>query len=554
MKSFKVTSVLVISLLFFVSVAAAQETVSISLGTNRQILRISLNPFQPIDRNQQILLKNIGNYSLFEIQNPDDPALMRGVLQNNFAGLPVCDLDCARIQLTLRAPLDYGKTFTLKIAGLTLDGKPVRPIRFEIKGEAAIVSSLEGSRGQIRVQAGVPVEESNPNLIVKETLLKVSDTGDKVVAEVKANTGKVIDSSATNELTLKLDRKLSEGNTHFLSIENDLTDGKGTNITAAGKIKIAGLPSPPTASPVDIKISTFAAHKQKPFFDLAANIGLPRPWNLDGVGEWYLEPKLSIDLGLGQTKSNNSIIFAIPFKRDWSIAGSESGERISALDPKKGEIAKLPTYYGWRQMPLYRLNSIEFRSGLKFESDRRFARINVLNSVRFDFMFGRWLASIAERRALLKEDLGKERSEQVFMRYGFRLVPYINFDFGGKVTSEVVENTKKGVRVVIPRDSIFRGQFGFINLYQWYLLSFPMSLTIDETFSYLWKTETIGSVTTEGVNLRRIRGFQHRGKVSFDIYLDPAKRYSFNITYENGRTAPNFEYLNRVTTGFRLQY
>jgi hypothetical protein len=204
-------------------------------------------------------------------------------------------------------------------------------------------------------------------------------------------------------------------------------------------------------------------------------------------------------------------------------------------------------------MPWYRLNSVEFRAGPKFEVDRRFARVNVLGSARLDFFFGRWVASIADRRARLKEDL-KERSDQVFMRYGFRLVPFVNFDFGGKVTGEVVENTTTKVRVVIPRNSIGRAQFGFVNLYEWYLFSLPMSLTIDENISYLWKPEIIGSVTTEGVNLRRIRGFQHRGKASFDIFLDPAKRYSFNISYENGRSAPNFEYLNKVTTGFRLQY
>jgi hypothetical protein len=553
MRKFRIISAALFVFLFGRAISA-QEPTAVSLGAGRVVLKVSLNPFQPLDRNQQVLLKNIDNYSLYEIESPDDPALMRGIQKNIFAAPPTCDFDCARISLPLKAPLDYGKTYMLKIAGLTLDKKSVRPIRFEVKNEAAIVPSLDESRGEVRVQAGVPLEEDNKFLTVKETVLKVSEKGDKAIAVVKVSAAEVIDSSATNELTLRLERKLAEASTHFLSIENDLTDGRATPITAAGKIKIAGLPAPPNAPPVDVKISTSAAVNQKPLFDLVANIGLPKPWNTDGMGKWYLEPKISIDLGLGQTKSNNSIIFNIPLKRDLSIAGSESGERISELDAQKGEIAKLPIYYGWRRTPRYRLNSIEFRSGPKFEVDRRFARVNILESTRLDFLFSRWLASIADRRARLREDLGKERSEQVFMRYGFRLLPYFNFDFGGKVTNEVVENTKKQVRVIIPRNLIIRTQFGFVNVFQWYLLSFPMSLTIDENLSYLWKTETIGSVTTEGIDLRKIRGFQHRAKASFDIFLDPAKRYSFNISYENGRAAPNFEYLNKITTGFRLQY
>jgi len=134
------------------------------------------------------------------------------------------------------------------------------------------------------------------------------------------------------------------------------------------------------------------------------------------------------------------------------------------------------------------------------------------------------------------------------------LVPFLNFDFGRKITAEVVENKKKRLRLLIPQYTIARARFGFINLYEWYLGSFPMTLTIEENFQYLFKNEVVGTVTADGVDLRRIRGFHHYSRASIDVFLDRAKRYSFNVTYENGRTSPNFEYLNKVTTGFRLLY
>jgi hypothetical protein len=33
-----------------------------------------------------------------------------------------------------------------------------------------------------------------------------------------------------------------------------------------------------------------------------------------------------------------------------------------------------------------------------------------------------------------------------------------------------------------------------------------------------------------------------------------SKRYSFNVSYENGRKAPNFECLNKFTTGIKVVY
>lgn len=534
---------------------AQEEIVAISLGAGNTQLRLSLNSLRAIDRQQTLLLSRIENYQLYEIEFPDDPARMRGVEQEKiFVGAPVCEFDCSRVRLALAAPLGYDKTYMLKVSGLTLDQKAVRPVRFEVRREAAIIPALDNSRKKIRVRATVPLEESSQRLTVKETVLKVSNQKDKVIAVVKENSAQVIDSSAANELTLELNRKLSENGVYYLAIENGLTDGGNAAVKAAGKIKIAGLPAAPVAPPIDVKISTAAARAQKPLFDLVANLALPAPWNLDGAGKWYVEPKIALDIDLGQTKTKNSIVFNFPFRRDFRVAGNEYAREISELDSKAGEVAKLPGYYGWQQTPAHRLTSIEFRAGPKIEADRRFARINLLGSLRLDFNFSRWRASIDERREYLTDDLGKDRAEQVSVQTGFRLVPFLSFDFGRKLTAEVIENKRRAVRFVIPQYTIARAQFGFVNFYEWSAGSFPMLLTVEESLQYLFKSETVGVATADGINLRRLRGFQHLGKASLDLFLDRARRYSFNVTYENGRAAPNFEYLNKVTTGFRFLY
>jgi hypothetical protein len=194
-----------------------------------------------------------------------------------------------------------------------------------------------------------------------------------------------------------------------------------------------------------------------------------------------------------------------------------------------------------------------FLSPLKLETDRKFQRINTLGNARFEFNFYKWLQTIKDKRTRLEADL-QDKAGLVELTSGFKVVPYLSFDFGGHVKNETVKNTKKSKSLVVPKHDIFRSYVGVQTLFQWKMFSFPMTLTIDEYLLYLAARETIGYVTDEGVALRTIRGFHHRGQASWDTYLDPGKHYSFNVTYENGRLAPNFEYLNKLSVGFRVLY
>ena len=69
---------------------------------------------------------------------------------------------------------------------------------------------------------------------------------------------------------------------------------------------------------------------------------------------------------------------------------------------------------------------------------------------------------------------------------------------------------------------------------------------------HLARHEDIAFKTDEGVGFRSLRGFHHHGEAVWSVAFDPAQHYNFTVTYENGRTAPNFEYLNKVSTGFKI--
>jgi hypothetical protein len=110
------------------------------------------------------------------------------------------------------------------------------------------------------------------------------------------------------------------------------------------------------------------------------------------------------------------------------------------------------------------------------------------------------------------------------------------------------------LNVFVPRHKIFRIYTGFNATFKQKLIYLPMTITFDESLIYLGATETIGFKTKTGVGLRRLNGFHHRSVVTWGVSFDPAKHWNFVVTYENGRKAPNFEYLNKLTTGFKVLY
>jgi len=539
--------------------AAAQESGTLSLQEGRQKLKLKMNPVDALTQAQVDVLSEIENYKLYEIQSPNDPVAMRGVDQTTLISstTPECEFNCTRVVLTLTQPLDYGKTYMLKVEGLAFDGEPFPPVRIDIKRKADIIPSLDSAetRREVVINSQVPVTAPSP-VVVYEKTLEITDDNSKVreINVPRLATLKENGSSSANDLTLRLDRKLSEATTYNFVIRDGLTDGTGEKLTAQGTVKIPGLPGPPESPAFDFKISTAAGVHQKPLFDLVTTLARPNRYHLGS--RWYWEPKLTADLGLGQTKSKNSIILELPFRKILSVQNLESVDEdsIDDLDAPKSEWAKIPRYLGWTRTPWHSLGGIKFNGGPKFEADRRFSRINTLGSLRFDLRFHRWLSTIKDKRTYLNEDLAEGMGDRIPINFGFNVVPYVSFDAGGRATADVIENTKKNVRVVVPRFKIFRTYVGVSSLIQWRMFSFPMSLTLNEEGFYLATRETVGAVTDLGVDIRSLEGWHHRGTAAWDLYLDPAKRFSFNVSYENGRAAPNFEYLNKLTTGFRVVY
>lgn len=566
--------------------ARAQDKPAVYLQDGLQRIRFEINPVDPLDLALETKLGQVGTYRLYEVEHPDDPDKMRGVdiTSTHLSTQPGCLFRCTRVDLQMDQALEFGKTYILKVADLPSGGSPHTLVRFQVAAVADVLPSIDQSklRREIRVQSQVPIRVASPlapvsverkTLEQSADLTVVKDTSTPMEATLVPN-----GSSSENDLTLALDDKLNEGQTYNFAIRDQIVvaqpfgaAGPPTVVKTTGTVKVPGQPAPPDKPKVDFRISSDTAVDQKPQFNMVTSLTPLGDIQL-GKSDWYWVPKVNIDVGLGQSKSSNSVTLNFPFRRDFIYptfdcpepktvgapippcpARDRARARMDNLALNKGEI-KTPTSYEWSQVPWYRLNSIRmFLSPLKLESDRKFQRINVLGNARFEFNFYKLLRTIKDKRTRLEADL-QDKAAMVEVTRGLRLVPYLSFDMGGHVKNETVKNTKKSKSLVVPRHDIFRGYFGTQALFQWQLFSFPMTLTLDEHLLFLAAEETIGFVTDDGVAVRRLRGFHHRGQAAWDTYLDPGKHYSFNVTYENGRLAPNFEYLNKLSVGFRVIY
>ena len=106
----------------------------------------------------------------------------------------------------------------------------------------------------------------------------------------------------------------------------------------------------------------------------------------------------------------------------------------------------------------------------------------------------------------------------------------------------------------VPHHKIFRTYLGAVPSFQWKAFGVLQTLSLGESVVFMASRETIGFTTDDGAQLRIIRGFHPHSLIKWNIAIDPAGHYNLVTTYENGRLAPNFEYISKATAGFRIVY
>lgn len=475
---------------------------------------------------------------------------------------------CETLQIMVDRQLPAGQTFILSIANFT-DRSEAITLRFEpqVAVDPPKVEITTGpdafsqtSELQLRASGDINV---NGNVDVQRVHYEMSSDGLNA-AKVRDPIHASVDPVTNRLYILNLDKDLAQGKEYFLQVDNGITDSLGRPVIAEGTIKVRPIPSKPDELGIDIALSSDVAVHQRPIFQF---IGKYRQTNLSAskvvFGEWRWEPTASVDVGLRSTKSANAVTIE-PFNiaNEFFVQGVQ--DYISTapqLQPAPtGRPPTNPTSYAnWLHTDWFdRANwsNLKVTLGPKFEFDRDFKRKNILGGLRFDLNFHRAHATIADKREMLKQSFGEDIGGRARVRFGMEIVPFVAFDFGAHVNNETVHKKVNGVEqsVLVPRHKIFRSYLGFTSTFEFDDIGTPLTVTIEESLVHLASRETIGFTNDDGAFLRSLIGFHHRGKATFAFAVGRSKHYSLLLTYENGRQAPNLEYLNKLGTGIKVVY
>jgi hypothetical protein len=522
--------------LLFLGVAVAQD-VSIAAGADqtdpRQVL-IQVTGMTSTQFEAFFGLARPGHkgsaYKLYVISHLDEPE-MRADDQTSAYINPAQDVQVGfgEIKCPLLQPLLAVKdqSYLIVINGLGSKGRVISKI--DPKGSIISTGPVRVAN-EVKITAPIPLSNQQDSMIEvdrKKATLKAGQftpTPDKIPARIAR-----IDADG---LVLELRKRLPSGS-NSLSVVG-LKDAAGNLVSAQGKIDVNAAPTNEADAYVLAKVGANAAVHQAPVFTFTGSIApLHPPSRATFLGPVRFDPSTTIDVGLRSTKSANSIIVPAAFTRAVIFGLPNPTEQVSLA-----QLQKVNPF------------AMQFAFGPRIETDRDFQRLNSLGEFRWEIYLP----------GLSKDSIGRKASVAVahpdyrdFLELptrGYTFTPYFQFDGGAHVNEETVANTKTKQSVVVPSHSIARAYFGLKGTIQFWLAS----IDLDTSYIDMLDQETIGYTTSTQALLRRIKGWQPHAKAAFSVYLNPAKHAAFTITCENGRTPPNFEYLNKVDVGFKVIY
>jgi len=547
---------------------------------NRNQTLVIKNSGTKVQSSEETSLRNISNYKIYKLVDPDKVTIHAEVHENiqvrSFEGTHNFQ---TWLKLELTNPIKFGETYLLEIVNAKWDGKPIPLIRFKLDKKVA-AKTLNNPREAIYLEGKTNLSASGVE--VKETVLKVDRSKKKLlISPTTIDVETPIKDSVPTEMTVYFKKPLNEARNHRLQIK--VASDDGTELLAKTTVKIPALAPESRDADVDFSLSSEFGGGLKPQFNLA---GVVKKQFVESKNRHFVfAPVAKFDIGLGATKSKNAIVIDFPSVKDtWMTRRFSKGycekplkqptlksqtrtpaplnsEDAPQLTDGKNHEVDLPCYSEWNSRNPLTLYSIDFSAGPKVEMDRALARISLLGKVQFDFNFDRWQHSISNQRDFLELDLESDlqfsnngHHKDVIIPFGYKITPRFGFELGRKLTGEVIKNKDESIRHNIDPFPIFRTYTGVTGVFEWNKFYRPIKLTINQDLFYFAYQENSGELSDGILTLRNIKGFHPYGKAVLDIGLDPAARINFSFSWENGRAAPDFEYLNTIKSGIRFVY
>jgi hypothetical protein len=477
------------------------------------------------------------NYRLFLVSQPDEPEMRVNEITEQFLGTLDAGFEgSVRVNLKPGKHLDPGVTYIVTISNFDPPTTPRLSLRFKV--DATIVTSDTAHQTKsLLLFSPIPVAIRDGSAIrAKRKVIKLAP-GPNYAESTVAIPAHVTSGAGGNDVIVTLDKALSEGKEHQLVLTAPASDGSGLNIIANGRIKPAGAVSDSGAL-INVTFGGNAAVHQTGVFTLTGRVA-PLHTLFLGGSTFHWDPSVTVDIGLHTTKTSNSIIFDSPFRfiKPVASAGGISG-------------SNLPAFAAWSRSGPLSVGALEFALGPRFEVDRNFNRLDIVLEDRMDVRFLQLQRSINAVTALILKDLPKDKADLLEpINWGFELTPFIGTDQGGYLPQTVMVG-KTGPSLETAGHAIFRTFAGMLGKIEYR----RFSIGYDERVNWLGLRESALYKTSSGLGARNVRGWQPHSKVSINYALDSGKHYVLTATYEDGRTPPNLEYLDKVNFGLKFIY
>jgi len=508
-----------------------------------RLLRLDFGALAADKADQWFLRQNapgtsLSNYSVYVVLNPESSSMQVCEVSRDYldasrppSGCAILadppsgdqigqirvDADAKTVDILLRKPLHADAHYILSIRRSDQD-----KLEVSFSNTTSIITpDATKIRSVLKVKSTVSLRAVQGQSV---TVSRVVAKGPAPGAEIYPATVSQVE---TDGLVLVLQKELPSGKSNPLQLEvKGLTDNYGTAVKIQGKVQGAPAVSKDISNAfVTAQLSAIAAVHSAPTF---SGTGAVAPWHPASriiwlPGEIFLDPAVNFDVGSANAKSSNSVIIPSQFSRAFA-PGVPSNE---------GYPIALNTTFGPRA-----------------EFDTQWGGVNLLGEGRAEFYIRQLSHSVDVQKAVIAAGNPAIRDLLELPMNGYSIVPYVQFDAGGHLNSQSISNPTGHPPVDIPTYDISRLYLGIQVLAQ----LGRNNLNLDASYVDLFLTETVPYTLNKVVYSRRLSGFQPHSKLTYSYTFDDAKHFAGSISWEDGRSAPTFQYLNKVTVGLQVTY
>jgi hypothetical protein len=501
--------------------------------------------------------QSLSNYSVYVVLNPDSSSMQLCDVSHDY-------IDAERSSSTCVIPPDppsadqiskvnvdqFVKVATLQLikplhAGahyiFTIRDSSSEKLDIPFSNSVSIITPDQSHlRSVLKVKSAVNLRTSEGQSV---TVSRSVAKGPSIGAETYPATVRHVNDT-TDGVELVLQKELPSGKANPLQLEvKGLTDNYGSAVKIQTKIQGApGAPSVP-ASPgassastnisnafVTTQLSAIAAVHSSPTF---SGTGAIAPWHPPTRIIWlpggiFLDPAVTFDVGSANAKSTNSVIIPSQFSHSfiWGLptAGDQTTGNPIAANTTFGPRAEFDTLYGG---------------------------VNLLGEGRLELYLRQLSQSVDVQKAVISAGNPAIKDLLELPGNGYSVFPYVQFDAGGHLNSQSISNPQGDPPTDIPTYNIARVYLGIHGTAQ---VLQRNNFTIDASYVDLFSTETVPYTVNKVVFARSLSGFQPHAKLTYSFTFDEAKHFAGSIAWENGRSAPTFQYLNKVTVGLQVTY